>query len=124
MRASRNLAGVEFSQPPYHLGVHRVETWRDIITGSGYFFAKSSMRFFQSRVNWDSLTQITADTFGFITSERYEQDPRRYTVRGWNDWLGVLDLSDFQQFATLKEARRYLRTDGFRAHLNRELTRA
>lgn len=124
MRARGNLAGVEFANPPYGMNWETVQTWQNIITESGYFFSKESMRYFGSRIAWDTLTKIDQDTYGFITSERHNQDPRRYSVRGWTEYKGVFDLSDFQQFATLAEAKRYLWTDGFRAHLEKQLAKA
>jgi hypothetical protein len=124
MRPRGNLAGVEFANPPYTMHWETVQTWQNIITESGYFFTKDTMRYFQSRISWDTLTGINEETCGFITSERYDEQPRRYSVRGWTEASGVFDLSDFQQFATLAEARRYLFTDGFRAHLEKQLAKA
>jgi hypothetical protein len=124
MRARGNLAGVEFAHPPYDTNLERVYTWQKIITESGYFFTKESMRFFGSRIAWDTLTKIDQDTYGFITSEKHNAEPRLYSVRGWTEESGVFDLSDFQEFATLAEARRYLLTDGFRAHLEKQLAKA
>ena len=112
MRAQGNLAGVEFINPPlYH---HYWEEWREIITESGYFFTKSAMRYFSSRVSWDTLTP-TAEGYGFVTSEQPpeyggSQEPRRYTVREWDRHNGVLSSSDFQEFDTLKEAKKFLET--------------
>jgi hypothetical protein len=124
MRPRGNLAGVEFANPPYNGNYEVVQTWQNIITESGYFFSKDAMRFFGSRIAWDTLTKINADTYGFITSEKHNAEPRLYSVRGWTEESGVFDLSDFQEFATLAEAKRYLWTDGFRAHLEKQLAKA
>lgn len=111
MRPAGNLAGVEFIAPPmYH---YERQQWEEIISESGYFFSKGAMRFFGSRIAWDSLTRITQELFGFITSEQNETRPRLYTVKGWTKESGVIDLSDFQQFATMKQARHYLLRAGF-----------
>lgn len=111
MRAQGNLAGVEFINPPiYH---HYWEEWREIITESGYFFTKSAMRYFSSRVSWDTLTP-TAEGYAFVTSEQHyyngKQEPRRYTVRWWSREKGVRSSGDFQEFETLKEAKKALET--------------
>lgn len=120
MRAAGNLAGVEFIAPPmYH---YAGQQWEEIISESGYFFTKSAMRFFSCRIAWDSLTRITQELYGFITSEQHNpppgpwdmaSGPRLYTVRGWAKESGVIELSEFQQFATLKQARHYLLNAGF-----------
>ena len=115
MRPAGNLAGVEFMHPPrYH---NQAELWRKIITESGYFFTKEAARYFGSRIAWDTLTGITQELYGFITSEQDDggawDGQRLYTVRGWTDKFGVLPLSEFGEFATLKEAKKYLQNDGF-----------
>jgi hypothetical protein len=77
------------------------------------------MRFFGSRVVWESLTQITQDTYGFITSEQFtapyqNPEPRLYTVRKWDKENGTNELSQFQEFETLKAAKRYLTNAGWK----------
>ena len=115
MRALNNLAGVSFIHPPqYHCFSDK---WREVITESGYFFTKDAMSFFSSRITWDSLTQIESDTYGFITSEQRESEPRAYTVRLWTPELGVKTGSKFQEFATLGGAKKYLSNAGFSAEL-------
>ena len=116
MRAVKSLAGVEFIDAPlYH---PQRELWREIITESGYFFTKSAMRWFGSRVAWDTLTAITPELFGFITSEQDSggawEGQRRYTCRAFSNEFGVLPLSEFGEFDTLKQAKFYLLNDGFR----------
>lgn len=115
MRASGNLAGVEFIAPPKHHR-HRTE-WEEIITESGYFFTKSVMRFFGCRVAWDSLTKIDQETFGFITSEQDSVGAwggqRRYTVRKWDKENGTNHLSQFGEFDTMAQAKTYLIRGGF-----------
>lgn len=105
MRAAGNLAGVEFIAPPMY--DHNAEQWREIITESGYFFTASAMRFFSSRVLWDSLTQ-SAGAWLFITSERYETEPRRYTLHSWTKESGIDTLGDFQEYTTAAAARKAL----------------
>lgn len=115
MRAAGNLAGVEFIHPPrYH---HATDEWKEIITESGYFFTKDAMKWFGSKVAWDSLTKIDAETYGFITSEQDSggawDGERRYTVRKWERDSGTLPLSEFGEFDTLKEAKTWLTRGGF-----------
>jgi hypothetical protein len=118
MRPAGNLAGVEFIHPPmYH---NQTELWKEIISESGYFFTKSAMQWFGSRVAWDTLTAITHELYGFITSEQDSggawEGQRRYTVRGWTKESGVFELSEWGDFETLKGARHYLTRDGFADH--------
>lgn len=77
--------------------------------GGFYFFSPETMRFFNSRV----LPGVYHDTANertlFVTSERFEEEPRRYTLRyaALNGDVGT--LGDHQQYATLKEARQAAR---------------
>jgi hypothetical protein len=121
MRPAGNLAGVEFIAPPrYH---NQAELWAEIITESGYFFSKQAMAYFGSRVAWDSLTALTGEprAYGFITSEQDKpftlsngetvcawDGARRYTVRAWREDSGIITLSEFGQFESLKDARQWL----------------
>lgn len=116
MRTLGNLAGVSFIDAPIHLQHEAREQWREIITESSYFFTKDTMRFFGSRVVWDSLTALDRKTYGFITSEQCD-GPRAYTVRLWTLEFGVNTASKFQEFETLAVARGYLRTAGFQREL-------
>ena len=116
MRANGNLAGMEFIAPPMHH--NHAEIWREIITDSGYWFTKSTMRFFGTRVVWDSLVKLNAKDYLFISSERDTVLPawngqRRYTVRQWNAVTGVNGLSEFGQFATLAAARKWATSAGW-----------
>lgn len=119
MRAAGNLAGVEFISPPRYS--NQYEQWAEIITESGYFFTKSAMRYFGSRIVWDSLTGLERGVFAFITSEQDKpvaissgivpaawDGARRYTVRAWSMEHGIIELSEFGEFATLKDAKAYL----------------
>lgn len=119
MRATGNLAGAEFISPPrYH---SQYDQWAEIISESGYFFTKSAMRYFGSRIAWDTLTGLDDGVYAFITSEQDKpvmissgivpaawDGARRYTVRAWNKDYGIIPLSEFGEFATLKAAKDYL----------------
>jgi len=88
MRAAGNLAGVTFISPPPG---HRDQVqWQKIITESGYFFTADAMRWFSSRILWDTLRQV-GEAFLFVTSEQdtYSPQPRSYTVRVWTMANGV-----------------------------------
>lgn len=57
--------------------------WEKIVKSSAYWFSKETMRFFSSRILWDTLTETaTAGTYLFVSSERnYDGSKRLYTVR-------------------------------------------
>jgi hypothetical protein len=115
MRAAGNLAGVEFIAPPaYH---PQDEIWREIITESGYWFTKSAMRWFDSRIVWDSLTKLNQTDYLFISSERDTMGAwagvRRYTVNKWTPDNGVSGVSEFGQFETLPAARKWAASAGW-----------
>lgn len=103
MRAAGNLAGVTFLSPPQYHPMQ--DEWREIITESGYFFTADSMRFFSSRILWDSLESV-GDGFLFVTSERHEYsgEPRKYTVRSFYRDKGTNEVSGFQAHATSRAA--------------------
>ena len=71
-----------------------------------YFFTRDTMRFFRSRI----VPGVIAGRI-FITSEQFDDSsPRLYTVRVMGDDGDTADVSTFQQFATLDEARKYARS--------------
>ena len=72
-----------------------------------HYFDKSTMRFFRSRVVKDSFC---SDGY-FITSEQYETNTeRRYTIRCGNIvTFDVSSVSEFMQYATLRDARKALK---------------
>ena len=87
---------------------HNREEWEEVLA-RGYFFTKSAMSFFSSRVIWDSLTPIpqAAGMFLFITSEKRPEpsEPRRYTIRISSRLTGTDTLGKHEAYATLKQAR-------------------
>lgn len=110
MRPAGNLAGVEFLAPPLYEA--NAPLWSYIISNSGYFFTKSAVRFFNSRVAWSSLVETNHGAL-FITSEQdsngawnYE---RRYTVHAWSDKAGVSDVGNLMHYKTLNKARAALK---------------
>jgi len=108
MRATGNLAGVTFLSPPRY---HRdQEQWQKIITESGYFFTVDAMRWFSSRILWDTLAPI-GDDYSFVTSEQdtYTNQPRTYTVRVWTMATGVDEICGFGEHASRAAALKALR---------------
>lgn len=67
--------------------VHNISDIRAITTGAGsHFFDAATMRFFQSRVLEgvyapDGHDAVEGNRFFFVTSERYDDNPRHYAVR-------------------------------------------
>ena len=87
----------------------------------GHFFDRDAMRFFNSRV----LSRVMVYPYDngelyFVTSERYEDEPRKYTlrsicVREWDARYGrVEQVGEFQQFSSAGEAYRYAESNYLR----------
>ena len=119
MRAAGNLAGVSFLSPPPG---HRDQVqWQKIITESGYFFTADAMRWFSSRILWDTLRQV-GEAFLFVTSEQdtYSPQPRSYTVRVWTMDTGVDEMGRLGEHsnraAALKALREVLQDQQARAN--------
>lgn len=93
----------------------RKNDWEKILENSGYFFARKTMRFFNSRVAWETLTN-TPSGFAFITSEQHQSPfgpsawdgQRRYTIREWTPSDGVKEIGEFGEYASLQDAKRDL----------------
>lgn len=118
MRITGNLSGVSFISPPRNMNHETTLKWEDIITESGHFFTERTMRFWNSRVAWNTLTAISQTEFGFITSEQQDyQSPRTYSARVWTLLNGVDSISEFGEFDNLKSAKHYLKNAGFEAKL-------
>ena len=85
---------------------HTIEMMRRHNICQGYhFFDKDAMRFFRSRIAPGVVHGRV-----FITSEQFDyQSPRLYTVRAMRDDGSTTELSEFQQFDTLRQARSYVR---------------
>lgn len=113
MNVKMNLAGVSFIAPPRDYNYAVREQWNTIISNSGHWFTRDTMRFWNGRIVWDSLTGIDQWRFGFIDSGVMWDGARRYTVRAWTLETGVSTLSELGQFATLSQARKWLRNAGW-----------
>jgi hypothetical protein len=77
-----------------------------------YFFSPDTMRWFNSKV-YDDVRQIEGQGVAFITSERDSyldrQPTRLFTVRIMTLDGRIKELSEFQQFNTLRQARTWLK---------------
>lgn len=74
----------------------------------GHWFSHGAKNFFNSR--WETTYYRVGNKGYFVSSERHQQDPRRYTIREY-DFIEdtITTVGDFQQFATKKEAKTYIR---------------
>lgn len=81
-------------------------TMNDIENACPLFFSKSAMRFFNSRI-LDGIYQATGGVY-FVTSERYEQEPRNYRVRRFDPVLKSIDTvgGPFRHYTTAGQARK------------------
>lgn len=71
----------------------------------GYFFSKSAVNFFKSRVAKQGYqNEITGDVY-FTTSEQCPNSERKYTVRKLVAATGSVNtVGEFQDFDTLQDA--------------------
>jgi len=93
--------------------------------GDVYYFSASTMRFFHGRVLPATLTELDADTFRFVTSERNDWgEPRKYSVRQAHfsrelresdgreiERVTIDTVGEFQAYASSAQARKHLRDD-------------
>ncbi len=89
------------------------DEWTYIVENSGYWFTRSAMSFFSSRVLWQTLTPIPFG-YAFITSEQNNMPympymPRLYSVRTFCDGQ-IETIGEFQQHASRAEAIRAMRS--------------
>ena len=76
----------------------------------GHFFSRNTTRSFNSKIHEAYYDEDTGDTL-FITSEQFDSLPRSFTVRKVLDRAdaGIAEVSEFQEFSTLAEARQFLK---------------
>lgn len=71
-----------------------------------HYFSEGAMRFFNSVV---SPTLFGENQNIFITSEQFDEDARRmYSVHLIDENGEIQDLSEFQQFKHIKQAKRFI----------------
>ena len=74
------------------------------------FFDKGAMRFFNSRVLPSSFTKMDEGVYRFVTSERCDDEPRFYTIREVTlDPFRIVDVSEYKQYATGREAMKHIK---------------
>lgn len=73
----------------------------------GHFFDKDTMKFFNSRILYDSV--VRNDKCYFITSERFEKMDRTYTVRIGEIHNDKLTVNDFESGLTRYKALKILK---------------
>lgn len=89
--------------------VTRAEMKRLYAATGGYFFEPATMSFFNSRIA-ERVLEVDGQ-YVFVTSEKYEDDPRRYSVRYWNGQSRSIDtVGEFQQYETREEAAKAARS--------------
>jgi hypothetical protein len=86
--------------------------WIKIRGNTGYWFSPSSMAFFGTRVNWNTLTEIPSGYLFVSSDQDYSgvawNGERRYTVRLVNRDYGIQEIGEYNQFGSLKEAKKAL----------------
>lgn len=74
------------------------------IRNGGRWFSKENMRWFNCRIN----PEIFYGRY-FITSERYDGEPRYYTIREARPDGDIDTVGEFQAFKTLAQAKKWLK---------------
>lgn len=77
----------------------------------GHFFSEGARRFFNSRIFSDAIL-LSDGSYLFVTSERFEREPRYYTVRHLLTSEGmegsyrtrIVSVGSFQEHTTSKRA--------------------
>ena len=73
----------------------------------GYWFTPDTMAFFNSKV-YEGVVEMESG-FYFISSEKNQGMPRRYTVRHMSKETGnISSFSEFQQFRTKRQAEKWV----------------
>jgi hypothetical protein len=73
--------------------------------GSKHYFDKSTMQFFKSRVSKTALYNRDSGIAYFITSEQFEKQSRKYSIRKINMHTGNIEtVGEFGEFNTRLEA--------------------
>lgn len=74
----------------------------------GHFFDRESTRFFKS--SYPQTAWLAEDgSYYFVTGERFENLPRKYTVRRMNPDGTIDTVGEFQQYYSRSAARRRAR---------------
>jgi hypothetical protein len=85
-------------------------TWLTIRANAGYWFAPDTLRFFGSRIYWQTLTE-TNSGFLFISSEdNFDRTEKRYSVRFVNADYDIDTVGEFNGYETLAQAKTALKS--------------
>lgn len=79
---------------------------------NNYFFTQGALEFFNSRIGM--VLRINENTYRVVTGEKFEDNPRRYTVREFviDQSAGSVydsNVSGFQEYATQAEAVKHIK---------------
>lgn len=81
--------------------------WLLIRANAGHFFSPETMRFFGSKIYWNSLTPV-GDRWFFITSEdNFDRSLKLFSLREVDESFNF-NTVDYQEFETLAEAKEEL----------------
>ena len=69
-----------------------------------HFFSKDTMNFFNSKIE----SKLYQDKY-FITSEKYDNGPRLYSIRKGQESGIICTVGNFQRFKTIEEARFFIK---------------
>lgn len=91
--------------------IYDTRSLRNYCDGYTYFFAPSSMRFFNSRIGSNAYTTVNPFKTLFVTSERFDDKSRRlYTVRLYDCRTHDIDtIGEFQEYRTARAANKAAR---------------
>lgn len=93
------------------MNIHTITDLKQAAKNAGsHYFSASTMRFFNSRV--EAIYPTSGTSGYFVTSERFEDEPRLYSVRSYtfSDGADITSLDDhFQAYTNLGDARKAAR---------------
>lgn len=79
------------------------QQWQEIINKNPFWFSSGAMKFWNSKVYWDTLTEDN-EGWKFVSSEdTFDRQSVRYTIRLATE-NGITEASEFLEFATLEDA--------------------
>jgi hypothetical protein len=79
--------------------------WRDIIVNSDNWFEPTTMKWWNSKVLWDSLTPVLNGRWLFLSLEdTFDRTERKYSLRLADLNAGDVDTLSFQQTSDIQEA--------------------
>lgn len=70
----------------------------------GHFFSRSSMKFFNSRISEFGYKNVSTEIIYFVSSEKFENNPRLYTVRSLDKNGVIHSVFEFQSYKSSQGA--------------------